>query len=182
MCAARISWTTEALEMLESLWRGGATAAVVAKSLEVKFGAPVARNAVIGKANRIGLSGTQKKPAPGKKRNRPSRAKAVVQDDEVVVERTTSPAPKEQWPTVSARATSDAAGGLVSLLDLQPNMCRFPIGDPRLSGFGFCGAHAQGESPYCPAHRAIAYVPKPEPVTKKNRTPDGMRRAQITAF
>lgn len=46
---------------------------------------------------------------------------------------------------------------MVSLLDLQPGDCKYPIGDPRHEGFGFCGAEA-GHGSYCQHHRALVYV------------------------
>jgi hypothetical protein len=47
----------------------------------------------------------------------------------------------------------------VSFFDLEPGMCKFPLGalhDPPLR---FCGEPAPVGSPYCPRCRAIAYVP-----------------------
>lgn len=47
---------------------------------------------------------------------------------------------------------------MVALVDLGPNMCRFPCGDPREEGFGFCG-HPKEDGAYCRHHAAIAYTP-----------------------
>ncbi|WP_169566138.1 GcrA family cell cycle regulator [Sneathiella limimaris] len=46
-----MSWTEERIEKLKSLWGSGKTAAEIAEEL-----GGVTRNAVIGKANRLGLS------------------------------------------------------------------------------------------------------------------------------
>lgn len=46
--------------------------------------------------------------------------------------------------------------GLIPLDALTSDMCRWPLGDPRREGFGFCGAHvAQGS--YCEEHAGMAY-------------------------
>lgn len=51
----------------------------------------------------------------------------------------------------------DIVGG-VSLLDLGPHHCRFPI-----DGGFFCGGTRRGDSSYCPHHHAIAYVKADKP-------------------
>lgn len=46
----------------------------------------------------------------------------------------------------------------VPLLDLAADQCRFPLGDPRDAGFGFCGAPRAHENlPYCDGHCRMAY-------------------------
>lgn len=46
---------------------------------------------------------------------------------------------------------------LVKLVDLKPNECRWPVGDPKAAGFGFCGHDRLLPHVYCPAHCRIAY-------------------------
>jgi GcrA cell cycle regulator len=46
---------------------------------------------------------------------------------------------------------------MVALVDLTSSHCRFPVGDPRQEGFGFCG-HPTGDGAYCRHHAAIAYI------------------------
>ena len=43
----------------------------------------------------------------------------------------------------------------VTLLELQPHSCRWPIGDPKRSDFRFCGACKIASSPYCEEHTKI---------------------------
>ncbi len=47
---------------------------------------------------------------------------------------------------------------VVSLMDLGPNACKWPMGDPLQPGFGFCGQFAEDGKPYCTAHRHRAYT------------------------
>ena len=47
--------------------------------------------------------------------------------------------------------------GLVGLVDLKVNSCRWPYGDPKETTFGYCGKDNDVTSPYCAAHRARAY-------------------------
>lgn len=46
-----------------------------------------------------------------------------------------------------------------TLFDLTRSSCRWPLGDPRESGFRFCGLASSGGS-YCCEHAALAYQPK----------------------
>jgi GcrA cell cycle regulator len=57
-----------------------------------------------------------------------------------------------------------------SLFELQQWHCRWPIGDPTVGDFGFCGNKAVDGLPYCPAHARIAYRPGTrEPVVRELR-------------
>ena len=64
-----MSWTDERIAVLKKMWKSGSSAADIAKEL----GKGVTRNAVIGKAHRMGLSG---RPSPIKKSASGKTAKA----------------------------------------------------------------------------------------------------------
>lgn len=54
-------------------------------------------------------------------------------------------------------ATFDAGTRKVRLEDLKSDECRFPIGDPREDGFGFCGERRLEGYAYCIHHCRRAY-------------------------
>ena len=58
-----MSWTDERIETLTKMWEGGATASQIADEL-----GGVSRNAVIGKAHRLGLKA---RPSPVKANEKP---------------------------------------------------------------------------------------------------------------
>ncbi|MBT0669779.1 GcrA cell cycle regulator [Novosphingobium profundi] len=60
-----MSWTDERIEKLTKMWEGGATASQIAEEL-----GGVSRNAVIGKAHRLGLKA---RPSPVKANEKPAR-------------------------------------------------------------------------------------------------------------
>ncbi|MCF8495604.1 MAG: GcrA family cell cycle regulator [Alphaproteobacteria bacterium] len=133
-----MSWTQDRVDLLTKLWGEGKTAAEIAQTL-----GGVTRNAVIGKAHRLELSGRispiqQNKILPPKKNasSREALPKPVAQASVRVSERN---APK------------------VQLTDLGPRMCRWPLGDPREENFGFCGCDSLGGLPYCADHAKLAY-------------------------
>lgn len=134
-----MSWTDERVDLLKNLWGEGKTAAEIAKEL-----GDVTRNAVIGKAHRLKLSNrvspiqqSQKKAPPAKL---PAEAKAeTAQKQKELI------------------ATSTGKKGGVSMVELKERMCKWPIGDPRESGFHFCGGEGVPGLPYCSDHAKIAY-------------------------
>ncbi|HUD28517.1 MAG TPA: GcrA family cell cycle regulator [Novosphingobium sp.] len=63
-----MSWTDERIEKLTKMWEGGATASQIADEL-----GGVSRNAVIGKAHRLGLKA---RPSPVKANEKPARPAA----------------------------------------------------------------------------------------------------------
>lgn len=52
---------------------------------------------------------------------------------------------------------SFAASGGVTLMELTPHTCRWPVGDPRHDDFRFCGDYAEPGRVYCCQHHALAY-------------------------
>ena len=45
------------------------------------------------------------------------------------------------------------------LLDLEPNDCRWPFGEPRSPDFHFCGERQLEGRPYCEHHWSMAFQP-----------------------
>ncbi len=90
-----MAWTDERIDKLKTMWESGKTASVIAEEL-----GGVSRNAVIGKAHRLGLQSrpspvTAKDEAPGKPASAP---KAVV------AEPATPPATTKTTPAAPAAA------------------------------------------------------------------------------
>lgn len=165
-----MSWTDERINLLKKMWKDGKSAAEIAKTL----GKGVTRNAVIGKAHRMGLSG---RPSPIKK---PAAAPAKKEKEAVAAPRKEAAAPKE---TAAPRKAQQQAtkhpplahssreveeprkpekeilplNGGTPLIDLTERMCKWPIGDPREADFTFCGRGIRPGTPYCPDHAAMAY-------------------------
>ena len=56
----------------------------------------------------------------------------------------------------------------VSLVALNDQMCKWPIGDPGAEGFHFCGHRNFNSLPYCEYHARLAY----QPVSDRRRERD----------
>ncbi|MEQ8286504.1 GcrA family cell cycle regulator [Thalassospira sp.] len=118
-----MSWTPEKIELLTSLWNQGWTTARIGEELGV------GKNAVVGKAHRLGLP---KRPSPIQRRAEEAEQKKA-------------PAPKQP-----------AKG--ITIYDLGVGMCRWPFGDPDHDDFHFCGKKIVPSKPYCLEHCTQAYL------------------------
>ena len=71
----------------------------------------------------------------------------------------TEPTPIENVIPIGQRRT---------LLELNEQTCRWPIGDPATAEFYFCGGNAVTGLPYCAYHSRIAYQP---PAARRDKRP-----------
>ena len=137
-----MSWTDERVALLKRLWGEGKTAAEIAKEL-----GGVTRNAVIGKAHRLKLSGRVSPIQQNtKKAAKKTETKKTAKKIQVVKNKPSIP-----------ETTVKVDGKRYDLAELKGNMCRWPIGDPRDDDFGFCGDKILTGLPYCAEHGKVAY-------------------------
>ncbi|WP_267220827.1 GcrA family cell cycle regulator [Novosphingobium clariflavum] len=94
-----MSWTDERIDKLTKMWEGGATASQIADEL-----GGVSRNAVIGKAHRLGLKA---RPSPVKANEKPARP-AAPKKVKPAEERAPAPAPQAAAPVVRAAPAAPA--------------------------------------------------------------------------
>ena len=134
-----MSWTYERVEKLKQLWEEGLTASRIATEL-----GEVTRNAVIGKAHRLGLSGrmVSKKSNSGvsiirKKRVNISQSQKVINISPIIDE--------PMNPT--------------AFQDIKDGLCRWQLGEPEEADFKFCGRNTKEGIVYCQAHYKQAYQP-----------------------
>lgn len=151
-----MSWTDERIDQLKQLWEKGLTASQIAD----KLAGGISRNAVIGKAHRLGLKA---RPSPVKSGEggveapaelRPAAAAVVAAVAAPVVE---APRAKPAAARPSVAVPAAVGSGKTSLLDLSDKICKWPIGHPGDADFHFCGKAAQPTFPYCSEHCAVAY-------------------------
>ncbi len=150
-----MAWTEDRIAVLKAGWEGGMTASQIAEQL----GEGVTRNAVIGKAHRLGL---EARPSPVKAGEEPTAAPAPAPAAPAAraapaaepVSAPAAPAP----PRAAARPSRrPAKAARTSLLELTERICKWPIGHPDEADFHFCGKASQDGFPYCTEHCAVAY-------------------------
>jgi GcrA cell cycle regulator len=154
-----MEWTNERIDELRRLWGQGQTASRIAELL-----GGVTRNAVIGKAHRLGLRGRPSpirreeghQAAPRAPRTAPAAAIAEELTRESVAPVIETPAPLPPLPVEAPPAAVTAGKALRS----GTKACSWPVGDPKQPGFHFCGEEAVPGRPYCAAHCTQAYQRK----------------------
>lgn len=148
--AATADWSEERIALLTKLWGEGLSCSQIA----TEMGGNVTRNSVIGKVTRLKLpkrlvtharANTSKRvPGAVPARRRPNTPRvpsnSTPRPPQVIVD--TTPAPEAP------------ASLCLPLIELTATTCRWPVGDPRQPGFGFCGHDIAEGSRYCPYHRA----------------------------
>lgn len=144
-------WTDDRIDLLKAHWEAGMTASQIAEAL----GEGVSRNAVIGKAHRLGL---EPRPSPVKVTEAAAAViEAVVAAAGGAVAGLVAPSAPKAPPRRAARPAPPPKPAKTTLLDLSEKVCKWPIGHPGETDFHFCGKPAQPSFPYCSEHCAIAY-------------------------
>ena len=140
------TWDNENVARLRELWDQGLPTAQIGKLIGFT------KNAVVGKAHRIGL---ERRPSPIRRTAvKPDRKKAR------------SPVmPKLNFET-SKEITNNQVQRtsifqpVVKNLFTKPKKrgCEWPVGHPDEPEFHFCGKERFEEKPYCLNHCAVAYI------------------------
>ena len=161
-----MSWTDERIATLTKMWEGGATASQIADEL-----GGVSRNAVIGKAHRLGLKA---RPSPVKA-NEPKPAPAPKEAEARPASKATPatrPAPAKPSPAPAVRdAEVDEFSVAASVIPTQPLPTREPD-RPRVVSVGPGGFLRQGPGdqqapiPPAPPRRLVPAKPSPEMADK----------------
>lgn len=136
-------WTEARVDDLKRLHAEGLSASQIAAEL-----GGLTRNAVIGKRHRLGI------PAVNKQTDPLTAHRIVVKRLRKTADKPREKKPAPEWADVTP--IDDALIPIEqrrTLLELNDNTCRWPVGTPGDPDFFFCGALPDGDCPYCPAHR-----------------------------
>jgi GcrA cell cycle regulator len=166
-----MSWTEERIGTLTKMWEGGATASQIAEEL-----GGVSRNAVIGKAHRLGLKARpspvkakeKKKPAPRKQVEAVPPAARPVARKPAPAREAARPVPETGAEDSAAEGTADKSPARVAAgVNSQPLPNR-QEGLPRVVSYGPGGFLRQGPGdqqppiPPAPPRRLVPARPSPE--------------------
>ncbi|MBI06995.1 MAG: hypothetical protein CMM54_08450 [Rhodospirillaceae bacterium] len=142
-------WTPERIAEVTRLWGEGLTTAEIGKLVGVT------KNAVVGKAHRLGLP---PRPSPIRRKGGGSSggntSRAISRGR---APRTAAKAPVKPPVRQFVLSTSGAR-------------CKWPSGHPGEADFHFCGSLALVNKPYCPEHYQMAYLPaRPKGEARESR-------------
>jgi GcrA cell cycle regulator len=185
----RLSWTQAQVQELWQRWSSGAPASQIARDL----GRGISKNAVLAKIRRLRLA---RRRMHDRRPSARSTIRAIAFDAipgrlrprSLDSNREQRGSPK--W-VIEAKPYADDPGADAdippaqrrSLLELNDQTCKWPVGDPVTPDFFYCGAPADHGRPYCGHHCLRAYRPlrpnEPERdsgFAKTNRTQAGARK------
>ena len=150
-----MSWNESNVARLKELWDQGLPTAQIGKLLGFT------KNAVVGKAHRIGL---ERRPSPIRRTAvKPDRKKArspVM--PKLAFEKPTS----EEKIFISS--TEKFTPGIKNIFTSSPKRgCEWPTGHPDENEFHFCNKERFEDKPYCINHCAVAYVIPEKDETKQ---------------
>lgn len=177
-----MSWNDERVELLKKLWGEGLSASQIAGRI-----GGVTRNAVIGKVHRLGLSGRattsrmkthrprQRMAANAK---RPAQRPRFAQVGNPALRALYQPEAEPFVPSVEELVIPLAERKTIQTL--VECSCRWPIGDPQMADFHFCGKNKVPGLPYCEFHARRAFQP-PQPRRREMREPGETRVPEIAA-
>jgi GcrA cell cycle regulator len=147
-----MSWTEERIERLKKMWHDGATASQIADEL-----GGVSRNAVIGKAHRLGL---EQRPSPVK----PGEEKEAKKPAAAPAAASPKSAPKAEAPAATA-APTEAGAQPPARRQLTPQELQYRSIGP--GGFIRQGpGEQQAPIPPAPPRRLVPAKPSPEVADK----------------
>jgi GcrA cell cycle regulator len=157
------AWPEEHTQELARLCGEKYSYRAIAGVMNEKFGTNYTKNAVLGKAARIGLSKEAAPSVPGNRkpkanRKSPYKARAPRQWVETVriVHANGNSNAMRIIKSVSLEERKlrcvEIVPRNVSLVDLEPNDCRYPYGDNQIT---FCGHPKMEGSSYCQPHHAL---------------------------
>lgn len=163
----RPDWGQEESDLLTQMWTSQkSSASKIAAALEERFGRPFSRNAVIGRAHRLGLQGQgapsggfwtakEKKPkAPKEKTVKAAAAALIARPPPAAFDMADG-----NFMAIGAEPVTIPVSDRIGVMELRGGMCRWPIGDPLTDDFTFCGEACDIARSYCAGHREIAYRP-----------------------
>ena len=148
-----MSWTEERIERLKSMWAEGATASEIADKL-----GGVSRNAVIGKAHRLGLEARPSPVKPGEEKEHRAPAAAAPTPKPVQAER---PAPRPAAPVLETPAAAQPAA--------RPARAHADVQYRSIGPGGFIRqgpGDQQAPIPPAPPRRLVPAKPSPEVADK----------------
>lgn len=164
-----MDWTDEVIERLRAFWAEGHSTAEIGRRMGVS------KNAVVGKAHRLGLTARPSPIRRGAGGDTPRRAAirravgptlpplsgpaepvlpvtAPMPPPLRVAVSVPAPVPAPSLQTTSLRSVGRTSGGGRVI------PCCWPIGEPGTRSFRFCDDASAAGKPYCAEHAALAYV------------------------
>lgn len=140
-------WSEDDIETMTRMWADGYTGTQIGTKVHRS------RSAVLGMVHRLRLPPRVNPQRKEISRSLEKRTRRVRRAALRIVTAPQKAAPFQSDPPKLPEAR------MVSLMALEENACRFPMGDPKQPGFGFCGVEKRWGSSYCEFHHRLCWEP-----------------------
>ena len=140
-----MSWNTQKIESLKKLWDDGVATSLIGQQLGFT------KNAVIGKAFRLGLERRQN----SRKRNTSNQIASTIYRETAPHQTDSVTFSSIKAPNVKKREKFQFKKSMIGTGSFSK--CQWPIGDPLKEGFHFCKDENIPTKPYCIEHYKQAY-------------------------
>lgn len=159
-----MEWNDDAITQLRSLWTEGHSTAEIGRRMGIS------KNAVVGKAHRLGLvarpspirrdpaAGTAPRPALPRRVSGPTLPPLSAVPPTAPLPSLPAAAPPPARPAARPPAAPPLQAVPSRPAPRRMMACCWPIGEPGMPGFHFCDAEALAGKPYCAEHAQLAYV------------------------
>lgn len=156
------TWTSQRIEELERLWSAGLSGSMIADRMALS------RNAVIGKANRLGLAARAERMAPQQQEQKLQERNAarVIRARN---SRNENRGSKVREPTIPVKAPAFIGSLNIPFADLrrqsssEPNQCRFIAAEPAGPEYLACGNETLPGEAWCGHCKGIVFSNRQTP-------------------
>ena len=139
-----MSWDDNKIANLKQLWDSGVPTSQIGQQLGFS------KNAIIGKAFRLGLERRQNSRKSNiSKRPASSFSSPFTVNEQIQQVGSAVPVQKKRQEKFQLKKTIVGSSNFKS--------CQWPIGDPLEDGFHYCGERNIPTKPYCMSHYKVAY-------------------------
>lgn len=152
-------WTDDAIAILRRAHGEHLSFSQITMEINDETGSTFSRNAVIGKACRIGLVAAAPRMRNRVMLSRPPRPPRRIKRKETRERLPTGDLPPDTALLQEIEAQPPPAEFLgIAFLDLQPRHCRYPRGGSNGEPVLFCGQPKRDDSSYCAACHALCHA------------------------
>jgi GcrA cell cycle regulator len=149
-------WSSEHSDALRDYFFKGLSYAEIGRQINARFGTAYTRNAVIGRAKRLGLGASERMTSPSIVPSLPGEPGPLA-PTRVAIPGLNLPPPSALKP--ASRVKLRCVGvrpRLITLLELERGDCRYPYGgDKDGEAISFCGHPRLHGSNYCTPHARL---------------------------
>jgi GcrA cell cycle regulator len=152
-------WPSEHSDALRDYFLKGMSYAEIGRQINGRFGTAYTRNAVAGRAKRLGLAAPSRMTSPSIVPSLPSGA-CLIGPPRAAVPNLNLPPKSAMKPARVKLRCVGVQPRLISLVELEPGDCRYPYGGDRDGEeIAFCGHPRQPGRSYCAPHLRLARRP-----------------------